>query len=177
MAAKASKDKFANIAAISCVESAANTLTYKKLETGIAIFDKVAWLICRLEYYPSEMNATQFNSSNDGLNVALCAGNTLSDLAGGRMQSDPLIIHGLNITRQDIGTAASGLFLVKPLVYDFSTLPGSGILIPPTSVYLGVQGSGLAAATTCYLRIFYTLVELAVEDYWELVESRRMISS
>ena len=43
-------DKFTNQAYLSVTESAANTLTFKKLETGVSIYQKVGWLVSRLIY-------------------------------------------------------------------------------------------------------------------------------
>ena len=45
------KDEFVNQAYISVTESALNTLTFAKLETGISIYEKVGWLICRMDYF------------------------------------------------------------------------------------------------------------------------------
>lgn len=177
MATKKSEDTFANIAAIECLESAAATLTYKKLETGIAVFEKVAWLISRVEYMNNGLLAAVMNGNGDAILMALTVSNLLSTLGDGNLQKAQEILHGLSITRADFGTAANAILSEQPFIYDFSGLPGGGILVPPTAIYLAVQGVGTVSATTGWARIFYTTKSLTTEDYWQLVEARRIISS
>jgi len=177
MAAKATRDMFANIASIQCDESAANTLTFKKLETGMSIMDKVAWVISRVEYYINHLEAAYFNTDTDSLFMALTVSNTINTLISGRIEYDPAVLHGIAIQRLDIGAAASGFLEVRPLVFDFSTLPGGGLIAPPNPLYLAVQGVGLATAETVWARLYYTNLELTTDQYWELIESRRIISA
>jgi hypothetical protein len=177
MPTKASNDVFANYASITCTETAPNTLTYKKLETGISTFDKLAWIINRIDYDLRGILVAQFNGDGDEEYVAITAGNSLTTLMSGKMQTDPTVIHGLTMGRSDLGAAATGMFNIMPKTFNFADLPGGGIIIPPTSIFLAVQGSGLVAAATVYCRIYYTIRELKAEDYWELVEARRVISA
>jgi len=174
---KGTSDSFSNIAAIQVDESAANTLTYKKLETGIAVFEKVAWLISRVEYSINNLQATQLNASGDLVRLALTVSNMLSTLASGILLTASEVLHGITVQRLDYGAAASGGLNVQPYPFDFSNLPGGGILVPPTAIYLAVQGDSCVAANTAWARIFYTTVQLTTEDYWQLVEARRIISS
>lgn len=176
MPTKSGTDKYANAATITLTESAANTLTYKKLETGIALFEKVAWLIARIEYFFA-FAITDFNGAGDTLGVALCTTNIRTSILTTSAFSDPAIIDLISISRYDLGAAASGFLYEKPFVKDFSTLPGGGLLIPPSPLFGAIEGTGLAAATTTLVKLWYTLVELTPDDYWELVESRRMVSS
>lgn len=173
MAKVGTVDKFANTAYIKVTETAANTLTFKRLDTGIAIFEKVAWLIGRVEYFFDVFNATNFNGTGDQVSIALTVSNTIADLGLGKNE----VIDAYILYRQDLGTAASGFMLELPYVKDFTNLPGGGMLIPPNPLFLGIKGTGLAAATSCEIRLYYTILQLSPDQYWELVESRRMISS
>lgn len=165
-------DQFANLAVIKVVESAANTLTFKKLETGISLFEKIAWIIQRVEYY-SQILATVFDGTGDKLTVALTSTDQLTSLA---FENNALIDH-LSIQRSDWGAAATAILQMQPLVKDFTNLSGGGIIVPPNPLYLGAVGSGLLAATTSWCRIYYRTIELTPDQYWELVEARRIISS
>ncbi len=171
MAAKG--DQFANYAIISCTESAANTLTFKKLETGISLNEKVAWVISRIEYTLSSVLAGQFNADGDALTFGLSLSNAFSSPT----ISENTIIDWNQLVRQDFGAAASASLWRWPIVKDFSALPGGGVIVPPTPLYLFAQGSSLVAAASAYARIHYTLLTLAVDQYWELVEARRVLSS
>lgn len=177
MAVKKSGDTFANIASIQVDESAANTLTYKKLETGIAVFEKIAWLICRVEYMVNHLEAAYFNGDTDSIKLALTVSNMLTDLGSGRLQTASEVLHGMQLQRLDFGTAGNTNQPVQPFIFDFSFLPGGGILVPPTAIYLAIQSSGCATANTAWARIYYVTRELTTEDYWQLVESRRIVSS
>ncbi|GAH07378.1 unnamed protein product, partial [marine sediment metagenome] len=75
------------------------------------------------------------------------------------------------------GTAGTALILRKPFTKDFSSLPGGGILVPPNPIYIFAKGNALGSARTVTCRIFYTVRILKAEDFWELVELRRMIGA
>lgn len=173
MANEVKTDQFANQAVIRCTETGANTLTFQKLETGISLFDKVAWVISRLEYLVSVADFGYFNSTVDSLAFGLSTVNTLTTLD----ITNSAIFDYNFITRLDLGTAASGMMLTQPFIKDFSQLAGGGIIVPPTPLYLGVVGAGLSAAATIVCKMYYTNLPLKPEQYWELVEARRMITS
>lgn len=167
-------DSYANMATIVVQESAANTLTYKKLETGFSLFDKQAWIIHRIEYVMDE----KFNSTADTLDIALCCANTRTTIADLATFTDPTILDKVKMIRTDIGVAASGFYYTQPqIVKDFTNLPGGGLICPPTPMYGAAQGTGLSAASSSIIRFFFTVVELSAEQYWELVESRRSVTA
>jgi hypothetical protein len=170
---KLQTDRFPNQAVIQVTESAPNTLTFKKLETGISLFEKIAWIIARVEYYVSSTLAAQFNADGDYEDIALTTTDQMTALA----LTNAAVIDYMSVHRQDYGVAASGGLITKPFVKDFTSLPGGGILVPPNPLYLGAKGTGLVAASTITAKFFYTTYELEKDEYWELVESRRIISS
>jgi hypothetical protein len=167
-------DQFANQAVITVLESAANTFTSKKLETGISISEKVAWIINRIEYNLALFSAGQFNSDSDtciyGLGVS-------ASFPNGPALAETAILDYNSRTRLDLGVAATGQFAIQPIVKDFSSLPGGGILVPPVPIYLFCQSVGCVAAQTVVARMWYTLLQMSPDQYWELVEARRIISS
>ncbi len=163
-------DRYANVAHIKVVESATGTLTYKKLETGISLFEKVAWVIARIEYY---WLAAGYAASGDGVKMGLTTSNNPPALT-----PDEVAIVDLTKTRRvDMGTAASAIVDVSPIIRDFSQLPGGGLIVPPNPIYLAVIGVNQAAVVTMECRIYYTGVQLKGDEFWELVEARRIISS
>lgn len=170
------KDFYANLAYFSCTESAANTLTFAKLDvaTGALLGEKkYAMLIHRVEFsIPSSAFWSNFNSTGDRTNVALTVSNSISGLS----LSQAEVITTTILERVDYGTAASGFIAESPFVKDFSSLPGTGMLVPADKLFLGVSSTGAANAQTIGCRLYYTMKELKVEEYWDLVESRRMLS-
>lgn len=173
---KSATDKFANMATISVVESAANTLTFKKLETGISLSEKVAWVIHRIHYTVASLEAAVFNGDTDTLFFGIGVNNTWS---GTPAIDEPTIIDYNAVSRLDFGAAASGgLVKARPWIErDFMGLPGGGLIVPPVPLFLYAKGNGLVSAETVTCRIWYTLLQLSTEDYWELVEARRVIQS
>lgn len=173
MAAVTKADEFANYAIVTVTESAANTLTFKKLETGISLSDKVAWIINRIEYFKSVINGTNFGAQDDALNYGLSVSNQWSTVT---ILQDTIIDFNY-LQRIDMGTAAVAFLNHQPDVKDFANLPGGGILVPPVPLYLFAKGEALSSAVTVTARIHYTLLPLATDQYWQLVEARRVISS
>lgn len=169
----AGNDAFANYAILTTVETAANTLTFKKLETGISLTEKVAWVINRVEYFPSPNTAAQYNGDGDVLYFGLSLSNAFSAVS----LSESTIIDLNALFRLDFGAPATSHIIHRPIVKDFSSLPGGGLLVPPNPIYGFTQGSGLVSASTVYARMHYTLRVLKIDEFWELVEARRILTS
>jgi hypothetical protein len=165
-------EKFANVAYVTVTESAANTLTFSKLETGIAPFEKRGWIINRIEW-SFGINVTTFAANDDQLTVALTASNTITSLTLG----DNAVLDMMVFKRIDIGTAGSGMFVATPFVKDLSTVPGGGLLVTPNPIYIAAKGTSLPDVATCSCRFYYTSVDLKADEFWELVEMRRMVGT
>lgn len=171
MPATKMSDKYANLAGVNLTQTGANTDTFVKFNFPYSIQDKIALLISRVEYNFSAWSS--LNSADDWLGAGLCLAGTLTAAMNAE---DPLIIDYVRSMRADFGAAASGQLVEMPFVKDLSTLPGGGILVPPVPLYAYVASSGLAAAAGCQIRFYFTWMTLAESDYWQLVESRRLIS-
>jgi hypothetical protein len=169
----AGPEKWANMATITAIESAANTLTFQKLDTGISLFEKLAWVIHRA-IYKIGIAVADFGDTGDYLDYALCATNSMSDITD---LANPAIIDWRRFIKIEDGTPATTLFFDTPFIQDFSMLPGGGIIVAPNPLYLAVKGTGLVNAQTVKSRILFTTVQLKPDEYWELVESRRVIAS
>lgn len=168
----AEKDEFVNQAYLAVTESGTNTLTFSKLETGISIHEKVGWVIARVDY-SLPISSGNFTAEGDGVLFGLSTSDAIAAVSLG----SSAVIDYNEITRRDMGTAASGIVMVQPFTKDFSKLPGGGILVPPNPLFTWVQGVSLAGAMALKARMFYTVKQLKLEDFWELVELRRMIGT
>ena len=172
MAERKGSDQFANLAVITVTEAVAGTLAFKKLETGISLFEKLAWIIHRVEY-EYDLNAMQFNSTGDSMEMGFSTSDQIMTIAS----TNPAVVDRFRCMRADFGAAAASYQFTSPFVKDFTNLPGGGIIIPPNPVYGFVKGTGLAAVAGFVLRMFYTNRPLAADEFWELVEARRIISA
>jgi len=164
-------DTYANVAAIYVEESVANTFTTAKFAFPFSIMDKMALVIQRIEYTLGGMD--QLNSSTDRIVLGLFASSSITSVDD---QSDPLMIDNIRIQRLDLGAAATGLIWPNPVIKDFTNLAGGGLLVAPNPLYAGVKATGAAGVTSSWVRLYYTYLELASDEYWQLVESRRIIS-
>lgn len=173
MAGKSGEDKYANFAIVSVVQAAINTLAFKKLETGISLTEKVAWVLNRIEYWLNPQTVAQFGGDGD----ILLYGLSLSSAWATAQISEITIIDFNALLYSLAGAATSHNWVNKPVIKSFADMPGGGILIPPNPLYLFCSSSGLGAVADVTARIHYTLKTLAVDEYWELVEARRVLSS
>jgi len=174
MATKNSKvDTYANIAAIQVAETVADSIAFAKFAFPFSIMDKMALIISRIEYIFSSL--TPLNGGGDYVIMGLCVSNSSGiDLT---VPNDPQIVDTIRVDRYDFGAAASALFRDSPVVKDFSSLPGGGLLVAPNPLYAAIDSGGANAVMGGWLRAYYTYMELSTDEYWQLVESRRIISS
>jgi hypothetical protein len=169
---KSTTDKFANIAAIQVTEAVAGTTAYAKFNFPYSVMDKMALLISRIEYLP--LSVSNLNSSTDNVIIGLIAASAIVDIGN---QADPVLLDSTRLIRNDLGAAATGALLQFPFVKDFSSLPGGGILVAPSPLCATIQSNGAAGVMNAWVKFFYTAVSLSTDEYWELVESRRIIST
>jgi len=175
MANGAVKDMFANMAIVKVTESAATTLTWKKLEVGTSLFEKVAIVLHRVEwsFAAGGSGIAAMAGTGDICYAGIANSNTLSSL---QADQEGLIVRK-RWSRYDFGTAGSGNFIVEPFVDDFSSLPGGGLIMLPTPFYVGVLGASVAAAFEITARILFTFRELKGEDFLELLQARQTLIS
>ena len=159
-------DKYANVLYDAVTESAANTLTFEEVNVGLNIFDKVGLLVSRIEY-------TNWGSLLDADGDTIQFGISASNSWASAVPSETSIIDYNKMFIEGYGTPANALLMQDTLLKDFSTLPSGGILITPKPLYLWVAGSALASASTVRMRMFFTVVKLSSEEYFELLESRQ----
>lgn len=172
MAQAKAQDNYSNFAIITCTESAANTLTFAKLEASVGLFERVGWLISRVDWY-MRGNYDKFNTTGDQFSMALTQSNAISSIAPNATQ----VILNKQLFRYDYGTAATANFFSEPDSVDLSTLPGGGILVVPNPLYLAVAGSGLSAAAVGTVRIWYKNIVLSDADFFDLMQTRQVLSS
>lgn len=159
-------DKYSNIIYDDVTESALNTLTFEAVDIGISLFDKVGLLISRIEWYQWWALLV---GGDDQANFGLSTSNGWTT----PVASEPSIVTYHKEALYDYGTAGNNIRWDDPLVDDFSTLPGGGILITPKPLYMFMMGANLASAGTVKMRMFFTIINLKAEEYFELLESRQ----
>jgi len=159
------KDKYSNLVFDEVTESGTDTLTFEAVDLGLSAQDRVGVLIHRLEWSKWELGLAD---DTDRIEFGLSASNGWATVAA----SEQSIITFIRKNVTEIGTAASALVWSIPEVQDFTTFPGGGILIVPRPLYLFIKGTNLATAQTVAMRMYFTLVTLKPEEYFELLETR-----
>lgn len=165
-------DKFSNFAALMVTMAAANTLKTEKFNFPYSVADRIAIIINRIEYYPGALG--QLDTTTDYALFGLLASSSIVDPLN---QADPILVDSMSLTRYDQGAAAASTYHQLPLVKDLSALPGGGLIVAPAPLYAFMTSGGAGAAMSCRFKLFYTYVELVAEEFWQLVESRRIISN
>lgn len=169
-AAKSSvKDKYANMLEQTLTMSATDTLTFVELDLGLNLFQKVALLINRIEYEVPLSAIQSLAQNTDSWTVGLSSDNTIAGLDF----STRALIDMTEIMVQASGTPAAANMYQFPLVRDYADLPGGGLLIAPRPLYLGLETTGFAAASAVTMRMYFTILQLKPDEYFELLESRR----
>lgn len=158
-------DKFPNMLYADNLESGANTLTFKEITIGLNIFDKVGIIIHRLEFYNWQVLLL---AVGDILEWGLSSSNGWTTVVPS--ETSIIMYHRKQIA--DYGTAGNNKIFTTPLVDDFSTLPGGGLLITPKPLYMFSKGAALGSASTVKMRMFFTVMKMKPEDYFELLEAR-----
>lgn len=167
--AKAKKDMFPSLICRNIIQSAANVSTFFELAIGLSLFNKVALLISRIEYTIHTGGLTMMTTTEDIIRVGLSISDNVLFLSADHSQVVDLVA----LQRIDYGTAASANLVSKPIVSDFSTLPGGGLLVPPKPLYFCIGSAGLATPCTAIIRMYFTVIALQDQEYLELLESRR----
>jgi len=170
--AKSKTDTFANVAALDITESGANTQTNTKFAFPFSIMDKMALIINRVEYEFANLN-TVFAAAADQIIAGIITASTTSLID----PTDAGQIDVIKLTRNDYGAAANAEIIQQPFIKDFASLPGGGLLVAPAPLFGSIMGVSAGAAGRVKIKMFYTYVELSTDEYWQLVESRRIISS
>jgi len=185
MAAKAKvNDQYANIAYLSHTMIAATALEFSRLDivSGALLGDQKFGLeLLRAEFYLKDHDSlTDFGLEDDFILYGLCVTDSLSDTGLHHPEILSQIKEGVDL-RTVAGAADANIIAFpsfQPLVQDFAAY--GGILVPADRlwIYCDTTGSNAAdAGLKVECRLFYKTVQLSTEQYWELIESRRIITT
>lgn len=150
-----------------------NTLSFAELATFVSVFEKKAFLINRVEYDIGKATILELDAETDFIVFGLSTSDSFSDAA----QGERAIFDYNSLIAQLMAAGVSSHLVKMPYIKDLSTLPGGGFLVPSRPIFLFNVTGGLAAAATMSARIFFTVKDLKADEYWELVESTRLIGA
>ncbi len=165
-------DKYANQAFVSVVPTT-NVLSFAELATFVSVFEKKAFLINRIEYVFDSGLILEMDEETDLVQFGLSTSDTFAVATVGTPQ---VIDYNFFITLLQ-GAGVSSHIVKQPWVKDLSTLPGGGLLVPCRPIFLWMVTGGMSAPGELLARIYFTVVDLKAEEYWELVEATRLVGA
>jgi len=166
--ASGKKDIYANLYTGSVTESAAATLTFDEIDLGLNVFDKVGILINAIE-----VDLTSFYQTADASGERVKLGMSQSNGFAAADMEEKSIIWWQAPYLKFVGTPATAHWLESIWRWDLSTYPGGGLLVTPRPLYFFAEGVAVASAMTFDYRFFFTVVKLAPDEYFELLEFRQ----
>lgn len=164
-------DKYDQFMTLAVQMSAANTLTFSRVGVGVSIFDYAAFIISRIEYHLAATGLDPYDDSADSAEVALTGNDQITTLSVEQPEVYDALVFGVRAN----AAPATSEFVYFPVVHDFSTLSGGGLIVPAQDMYVGMTTTGLAAAAYARLRVYYRILALQAADYIELVQRLRVI--
>ena len=164
------KDLYVNKGYGSATESAAGTLTFSEIRTNVSIFEKVAWVIQRIEWYLTQDTYNLLIDSSDHLEMALVASNAIATLG----LEIPSVIDLLDVQRL-LATNVGYSFQTMPIIRDFANLPGGGLIIAPRPLFVAILGVSMATPASAECRFYFTQKVLKADEYLELIDFYRIV--
>ena len=168
--AASQRDVYSNKAYGSVTESAANTLTFSEISTNVNVFDKMAWIVNRMEWYCPPGTLNLLVGAGDALQIALTSSQNLSALG----LDNPGVIDMFQLSYYTVGGANAKIWNM-PFIRDFSTLPGGGIIIAPRPLYVAIVGTSLATPASAEMRMSFQQKVLSADEYLEMVDFYRIV--
>ncbi len=161
--AKSRMDKFVNRAFTSVTCSAANTLTFEQIRFAVGTFQGIGLLLHRVFSWPTSASLREHGAATDRLIWGLTLRDDLSNL-------DPSN-QAVLTNQQVVGMGAGVEPFHLPIVVDWTSIPGGGLLVPANPLYAGITTEGAAAASSVRIMIEYTFMALSDAESIELLQT------
>lgn len=169
MPAKTAKvaDVFGNRAFKTVTQSAANAITFEQIQFGVGLFQGVALVLSRVEWFPPAATLQEIVAGTDDFQMAICNRDDLATLSATN-QSVMVLKHVAPVVA---GAAANLQDIELPLISDLSTIPGGGLIMPSNPIYLGIDSIGAANPLVCNAILYFVFRQLTDSEYVELIQT------
>lgn len=163
--ARKNEDRFSNMLSAEVTETAAGSLTYTEIVTGISLGMGIGMLIDKIEYDITGPSLALLVAAADSMDLGWLTSNAPTNIS----ITDRRVIHKISMRKGPIiGTAASSAEIeLLPKVFEFKP----AIIFAAPRLYLAVQGGSLTAVVTLRSRIYFRYIELTDKEYLELAET------
>jgi len=171
--AQAIRDRFANIASLRVVQSAANTLTFASLATNMGFIGRrdqaLAMVIDEIQWHIDDVTMDGLVAAADRVMLALCVSNSLTDITD---YTDRRILALYEIGCTLAGTAGNAFIHEQPAVKQFFP----PLITAERTLFLAVDGNSIPATVTAQCRILFRVETLTAGELVELAEVFRLTS-
>lgn len=157
------EDRFANRAGITVTESAAGTLTFQELITGVGFNTKKGMLIDEIDYYIPQATVALLVANPDEVRFGITSSTGVTDLEDA---TDSRILHSASFQRRE-STAVGVEHLKFPLVYQFFP----SLIHAHIRIHLAILGVSLATVANVRVRILWRFIDLNDREIAELVQA------
>ena len=162
MAARAT-DLYTNRALVDLTMTAANTLSFTQVRFAVGLFQGVALVISRIEYFVTESGLRELAAVTDSLEFGI----TLRDDLVTIDPSNLSVLTQYKIVAMGAGTEVFEM----PFISHFENLPEGGMLVPANPLFFAVATAGAAAATRVRGVIYYRFKTLSDKEYLEILQN------
>ena len=171
------KDIFANRFAVQVIAINDGEPAFTEVPTYTSAFSKEAFILHRIEYHFKYSDLDLVVAADDEINAGITTSNKVTAIDSNSMdEKDPCLIDVVRITAALRGAAANMSFIHGPIISDFTSLPGGGIIVPSRPLFGCAEGKNIVANVTCRIRGYFTRIELKADEFLELVDAYRMIA-
>jgi len=154
-------DRFANVLPVEVVMSAANTLTFAQVETGVSLGTGIGLLIDQINYYIPFGEVSELLTSADTIKMAWVNSDALTDLVADERRVIDMVELSQTLT-------TSGVIAHKsPIIHQFFP----PLIRATPRMWLACVTAGFAGAATVRSRLFFRYIDLNTQEYLELAES------
>jgi len=169
------KDRFPQFMKLKVTQSSANTLTFSQISLGGPVFQYAGIIINRIEYSITAATLELMTVTEDFCQLAITGSDSIATLG----TDQPEVYDEFYITKLDQGAIAnnSPKLIVRNWVKDYSTFPEGGCLVPLQDIYLAMASGGLASPGVAGARLWYQIIELTAQDYIEIAQRLRVLST
>lgn len=166
---KRPEDRYANLASATATETAAGTLTYAEVATGISLGQGIGLLIDQINYLVNVSTLEDLVATGDVVQMGWFSSKVPSSFSfNDRRIIDMAQLH----VAPPIGTPASaGGPFKQPIVHQFFP----SLIIAAPRLYLGIQGVSLTGVATVTARLYFRYIELTTKEYLELAETFTLV--
>lgn len=167
MAKRTVQDIFTNRAFETVTMSGNDTLTFSQVQFGVGLFQGVAAIIHRIEWFLPDAVVRYMSAQTDSCQLALT---NRDDLAALTPSSQNVLAYRA-LTGNAFGTAASGMIVDMPVVHSFADLGGGGLIVPVNPLYIAMDSDGFAGVGIAQAIIYLTFKTLTDPEYVELIQT------